>query len=274
MRGIGKAARKFCKELRRRRAQKIYGEPKGEEEVYKYGDPLLAAVCVEVQRSNSQMILEKKPKSENLIDSIFVKCERAVAKRKWKLRDRIRANRSKHKVRDISTKVHQKSGSVLGLYRDVKVGLKQNSSNENAVPRVKCGSNIKFERLKADPPDPPDPSFSQNNLRIKESPAVERAMASNVHTTGLSTSAKVLVLNSNIVKQKADEKWMDLDSPQTDQPVHWEPPDVQRPPSADKGMELDYPKTDHSLCIQLISIIIFFIFIKLQSMLQSLTFET
>ena len=72
--GVGKAARRFCKELRRRRAEKIYGDLNGEEELFKYGDPLLTAVNVEVQRSNSQMILERKPLPENLIETAFVKC--------------------------------------------------------------------------------------------------------------------------------------------------------------------------------------------------------
>ena len=37
--GIGKAARRFCKELRRRRSEKVYGEQKGEDDIYNYGDP-------------------------------------------------------------------------------------------------------------------------------------------------------------------------------------------------------------------------------------------
>ena len=77
---------------------------------------------------------------------------------------------------------------------------------------------------------------------------MERAMASKVHTTGLSTSTKVLVLNSNMVKQKSADTCMKIDYSQTDRPVHWEPPDVNCPPSTDKGMELD-PKRDRSLCM-------------------------
>ena len=111
-------------------------------------------------------------------------------------------------------------------------------------------SKVIPERPKADPPDPPDPCFSPDNLRIKESPAVERAMASKVYTTGLSTSTKVIILNSNTVKQQSAEMGLDLDSHKPDQPVHWDPPDVQRPPLAEMGMELDYPKKDHSFCMQ------------------------
>ena len=87
--GVSKAARKFCKELRRRRAKNIYGDLNEEEEVFKYGDPLLTAVNVEVQRSNSQMILERKPVPENLIESAFVKCEIAVSKRRSKVKERV-----------------------------------------------------------------------------------------------------------------------------------------------------------------------------------------
>ena len=88
------------------------------------------------------------------------------------------------------------------------IGQKQKSADENAAARVKRGSKITSERPKADPPDPPDPSFSPENLRIKESATVELAMASKVHTAGLSTSTKVLVLNSKMVKRQSAEMWI------------------------------------------------------------------
>ena len=71
-------------------------------------------------------------------------------------------------------------------------------------------------------------------------------MAYKVHTTSLSTSTKVRVRKSNMVKKQPADLGMEMDYPHTDLPVHWEPPDVQSTPSADTGMELDHPKTDHS----------------------------
>ena len=72
------------------------------------------------------------------------------------------------------------------------VGQKQKSAIENGLDRVKRGSNTTPDRPKADPPDPPAPSFSfsRDKLWIKESVAVERAMAYKEHTTSLSTSTK------------------------------------------------------------------------------------
>ena len=68
-RGVGEAARSFCQGLRRIRAKKIFVEVCGEDESRKYGDPFQTAINVEVQRYNSQMILERKQIPEDLVES-------------------------------------------------------------------------------------------------------------------------------------------------------------------------------------------------------------
>ena len=60
-------------------SRRDFRKSSSEEEVHRYGHPLLTAINVEVQRSNSQMIHERKPIPEHLIESCFVKLATAVA---------------------------------------------------------------------------------------------------------------------------------------------------------------------------------------------------
>ena len=216
--GVGEAARSFCRELRKRRAEKIYGNITGEEEVYKYGDQLLTAVNVEVQRSNSQMILERKPVPEDLIESAFVKCDKAVTKRKSKAKDRVRAKRFSQNTKPVRKESHQELGRSLrsGLeLHDVNWGLKESCIASDRNRGVKLTSGLL-----------PDKTIFTKNLSGKDYPAAERVMAIHIQSTGLNTPTKALNPKSEIIVQTSTEMAMELECPQEDEPMHWEPPPV------------------------------------------------
>ena len=241
--GIGDAARSFCKELRRRRAEKIFGEVSGEEEWRRYGDPLLTAINVEVQRFNSQMILERKPVPENLIESCLVKSEMALAKRRAMVRDKIRAKKKSEcsfTPRPEENQLKAKSGRGVNMIArgesmNVTINLKQplkQLPKDDRILEGTTGAKIQRQRFwEDDPPDPPDPPsalFSQHNTRIRDSEAWERTMAVKLKTTGQSTSTKVKVLYSQRSSKSTGETAMEVDYTQPDLPIHWEPPEVQR----------------------------------------------
>ena len=221
--GVGDAARSFCKELRRRRAEKIFGEVGGEDDWCKYGDPLQTAINVEVQRYNSQMILERKPIPEDLIVSRLVKSELALAKRRSKMMDRIRAKKkSESSFKSKSEKYQRKAKSARGVSENVMRNLKQAHRQLEKDDNIGA-SGAKFQRRRSwkdDPPDPPKELFSPSSPRIKDTEVLERAMAIKIKTTGQSTSTKVQVIHPQRYCKPAGRTAMEVEYPQPDQLIH------------------------------------------------------
>ena len=82
--GLSKSAHGFCKELKKRRESLNCESHSDDKRAYTFADPLLVALSVELQRTNSRMILERAPWPENLIQSDIERCKRSVTLRKEK----------------------------------------------------------------------------------------------------------------------------------------------------------------------------------------------
>ena len=88
--GMSKAAHGFCKELRRRREALNWNCDKVDVKGFTAADPLLVAISVELQTSNSRMILERAPRSGNLIETDTVKCKQSIAIKRRKATESLR----------------------------------------------------------------------------------------------------------------------------------------------------------------------------------------
>ena len=118
--------------------------------------------------------------------------------------------------------------SARGESANVMINLKQ------APRQLEKGDNIgasgaQFQRQhswKDDSPDPPNELFSPSSPRIRNSEALERAMAIKIKITGQSTSTKVQVVHSQRYCKPAGGTAMEVEVeyPQSDQPIHWDPP--------------------------------------------------
>ena len=82
--GMGKEAHGFCKELKSRRESLSFNNEYDEFRRQTSQDPLVIALSVELQRTNSRMVLERTPQPRNLIESEIEKCEHSVAIKKGK----------------------------------------------------------------------------------------------------------------------------------------------------------------------------------------------
>ena len=165
--GLGDAARTFCKELQKRRASKSCLDGSEHDDRYWHqNDSLLTAISVEMQRFNSQMILERSPVTENLLESKFFKCKLAIAKRKEKASETL-----KKKIVREHTSINSNpvgDGGDDSINHSVSDGM--NHIQLGKVCKEKkdtCGdvgqqSIPQLEQL----PDPPDPSGGHSSPMV------------------------------------------------------------------------------------------------------------
>ena len=114
----------------------------------------------------------------------------------------------------------------------MKINLKQaprQLEKDDHIPDGASEANSQRQRSwKDDPPDPSNEIIPSHSPRIMDFEALERTMAIKIKTTGQSTSTKAQVLDSQTVRKSAGAAAMVVEYPQSDQPIHWEPPAFQR----------------------------------------------
>ena len=166
--GLGKAAHGFCKELKRRRESlNCNHDPDGAKR--NFSDPLLVAISVELQRANCRMILERAPRTENLIESEVVKCRQSVALKRDEAIESLRLEalqpdriRKWNKGRKSRKKMMGDSGrtpTVLKRYASANEPRKIKRSLNDKQKRKSIDSlqKVQMKRLTlAVPPEPPD----------------------------------------------------------------------------------------------------------------------
>ena len=76
-------------------------------------------------------------------------------------------------------------------------------------------------------PDPPDSTFYPNNLREKDCFAEERVMATQLKTTGQTTSTNAMNPMCEIFAHLKAETAIECEYSQKDETIHWEPPDLR-----------------------------------------------
>ena len=204
--GIGDAAKAFCKELKKRRMSKSSFECSyHDRQSYQQQDVLLTSINVEIQRFNSQMILERNPVTEHLIESKMVKCAIAIARRKKQAREVLDKNnlreqviKASYPVGDISLKSAKDlapaeaellcSGSMIGNRMDYEDVLQQTTSHM---------------QQSLDPPPPreeQDSSHAPHDINRRSS-ALEHSLATktknNSRMVSTSVQASVSILSTD-----------------------------------------------------------------------------
>ena len=185
---------------------------------------LLTAISVEVQRSNSQMILERKPLPEDLIESVFVKCELAVSKRRSKVQNRIRKKKLGNNLKPVLKEPDQKSEIVRRSDIDVVIDEKQvlQVDDKTAGKMLQLDIPQKYE-----PPDLPNIPRCLRKNKENDYVAKERVMATQIQATGLNTSTKALIPKSEICPKILTGIAMEIEYPHQNEAIHWEPPDFR-----------------------------------------------
>ena len=175
--GMGKAAHGFCKELKSRRESLSFNNEDDELRRQTSQDPLVVALSVELQRTNSRMVLERTPQSRNLIESEIAKCEHSVAIKKGKAienlylesikPDRIIVTRKKIWPR--GCKIQGSSAKVLTEVKGLALWRKQRGNRVRHSGSREQESQLRD--LRPPPlPDPPDVSKEMQDLRPPPTP--------------------------------------------------------------------------------------------------------
>ena len=217
--GVGDAAKAFCKELRKRRVSKsCIGSGNQNTHSWWQHDILLTAINVEIQRFNSQMILERNPVTEALLEPKLVKCTRTIAKRKEKAIETL--NRKSLRAQKMITvdPVIDKSSTDQGPSKPQRSNSESIVNREGEQVRVK---QSKFQLEKpAVPPDPSDTKVSIETLRDCESPRKEHSSATKKYSYSqeMSTSSTASVSIAQSDWRKNQKKVVGLRIP-------WEPPE-------------------------------------------------
>ena len=180
------------------------------------------------------MILERKPLPEDLIESVFVKCELAVSKRRSKVQNRIRTSKLRNNLKPVLIEPDQKSEIVRRSDIDVVIDEKH-LLQVNDMTEGKPGVMLQLDLLpKFEPPDPPHiPSCFKiieritENITEKDCVAKEHLKATHTQTTGLNTSTKAMRPKSDICSKIPTEMKMEIEYPQQNEAIHWEPPDFR-----------------------------------------------
>ena len=228
--GLGDAARTFCKELQKRRASKsCLDGSEHDDRSWHQNDLLLTAISIEMQRFNSQMILERNPVTENLLESKFFKCKLAIAKRKEKASETL-----KKKILREHTSINSNpvgDGGDDSINHSVSDGM--NHIQLGKVCKEKkdtCGdvgqqSIPQLEQL----PDPPDPSGGHSSPMVlrdwdRDGSTVEHYLAikQDYNSQEVSTTSKVPI-PTEVSDSPMCSDWRrnhDLNGEQ----IAWEPP--------------------------------------------------
>ena len=92
---MGKAAHRFCKDIKRRRESLDCSKNSDEANNWVDANPLIVAISIEPQRANNGMILERAPHTENLIEANNVKCMQSVAIKRHRAIESLRSKQLK-----------------------------------------------------------------------------------------------------------------------------------------------------------------------------------
>ena len=229
--GMGSAAEGFCKELKSRRKSLSCNSEMDDSKRWTYQDPLLVALSVELQRTNSRMILERAPESENLIMSQMAKCEHSVAIRKEEAIESLRLesslkpdrimNREKKRPQNRKIKKNSKRYSSAGQgysFRKQSPHIRPNTPK--FWPGLRCGSGAQKSQLKDSKPppvpDPPDPQDLNKEAFVQGLEILSSVMEERTAAAEVCQSQSTSTLKASVKRQPIPNSPLET--------MPWEPP--------------------------------------------------
>ena len=231
--GLGRAAHGFCKELKSRRESFNCCNSSDEERVWKFSDPLIVALNVELQKINSRMLLERAPHTGNLIASEVDKCKQSVVIKRDKaieslLSEAVQPRRimTRTEVGQSWTKSPISTKKMLNVDKpSTRIGPLQHDNDPNPmlkVPSKQYGIMLQRPLVKLSiptpppDPDPPDGNKDATDKSIESltSRLEERNLALETHKSQLTSTSETHGRNCEMIMKDLRE-------------MSWEPPGLQ-----------------------------------------------
>ena len=231
--GLSKAAAEFCKEIKKQyESSKWYGDS---ECPWNYEiNTLQSAINVELQKANSRMILERTPRSEDLIEKDIVKCELAVVKKREKAIETLRLERLRPRrfIESIKTgvgNIQPKKGvkwKSVNIPRPYPLNPKppwKDKNDKDVIPGIESGVTMEWECEAEERILATKLNTSQTSSTFVFSERLSTTFTSSekreIKPGGLSKDVKVNTDNNvEAGRNKIDSERKDTEK------AHWEPP--------------------------------------------------